>query len=99
ILARGSDRHRQGACMSDEAEKPAEGAEAPKAKSKLPLIGSGVVVLVGAVVALWYLGIGPFKAAAPKHAEANAAIEEEAGGEGEHGAAKETEKGGAAHEG
>jgi flagellar FliL protein len=81
--------------MSEEAEKPAEGAEAPKAKSKLPLIGSGVVVLVGAVVALWYLGIGPFKSSAPKHSEANAAIEEGAEGGGEHGAAAD-EKG---HEG
>ncbi len=74
--------------MSEEAEKPAEGAEAPKKKSKLPLIGSGVVVLVGAVVALWYLGVGPFKGA-PKHSEANAAIEEGA----EHGEA-EAEEGG-----
>lgn len=72
--------------MSEEAEKPAEGAEAPKKKSKLPLIGSGVVVLVGAVVALWYLGVGPFKSAVPKHSEANAAIEEEGG---EHGGGEE----------
>jgi flagellar FliL protein len=68
--------------MSEEAEKPAEGAEAPKKKSKLPLIGSGVVVLVGAVVALWYLGVGPFAGGAPKHSEASAAVGEE-GGHGE----------------
>jgi flagellar FliL protein len=82
--------------MSDEAEKPAEGAEAPKKKSKLPMIGSAVVVLVGAVVALWYLGVGPFKASGAKHSEANAAIEEEHGGG--HGEAAEEEKGGG-HEG
>ena len=82
--------------MSEEAEKPAEGAEAPKKKSKLPLIGSGVVVLVGAVVALWYLGVGPFKGSAPKHSEANAAIEEDAGGE--HGGG-EAEEGGHGEQG
>ena len=63
--------------MSDEAEKPAEGAEEAKKKSKLvPLIGSGVVVIAGAVVALWYLGLGPFAGGPPKHAEATAAVEE-----------------------
>jgi flagellar FliL protein len=79
--------------MSEEAEKPAEGAEAPKKKSKLPMIGSGVVVLVGAVVALWYLGVGPFKASGAKHSEANAAVEEEHGG-GHGEAADEGGKGG-----
>lgn len=75
--------------MSDEAEKPAEGSEA-KPKSKLPMIGGGVVLVAGVVAALWYLGVGPFKGA-PKHAEATAAVEGEAGhGEeeaapGEHG--------------
>jgi flagellar FliL protein len=75
--------------MSDEAEKPAEGAEAAKKKSKVPLIGSGVVVIAGAVAALWYLGVGPF-AGAPKHAEATAAVEEEGshGGAAQHGEAK-----------
>ncbi len=81
--------------MSESAEKPAEGAEAeaPKKKSKLPLIGSGVVVIVGAVVALWYLGVGPFKGSAPKHSEANAAIEGEAEADAEHGGG-EAEEGG-----
>ena len=76
--------------MSDEAEKSAEGAEAPKKKSKLPLIGSGVVVIAGTVAALWYLGVGPFAGSAPKHAEATAAVAEEGGhgGGGEHGEAK-----------
>ena len=76
--------------MSDEAEKSAEGAEAPKKKSKLPLIGSGVVVVAGAVAALWYLGVGPFAGSAPKHAEATAAVAEEGGhgGGAEHGEAK-----------
>jgi flagellar FliL protein len=73
--------------MSEEAEKPAEGAEEGKKKSKLiPMVGSAVVLVAGACAALWYLGVGPF-AGAPKHAEATAAIEE-----GEHG-------GGAAEEG
>lgn len=72
--------------MSEDAEKPAEGAE--KKKSKLvPMIGSGVVVLAGAVAALWYLGIGPFAVGAPTHAEATAAIEGDGhgGGDGGHG--------------
>ncbi|MCC6764865.1 MAG: flagellar basal body-associated FliL family protein [Deltaproteobacteria bacterium] len=70
--------------MSEEAEKPAEGAE--KKKSKLvPMIGSGVVVLAGAVAALWYLGIGPFAGGAPKHAEATAAVEEGGHGGDGHG--------------
>jgi flagellar FliL protein len=75
--------------MSEEAEKPAEG-EVAKKKSKLPLIGSGVVVIAGTVAALWYLGIGPFAGGTPKHAEATAAVEEEGGhGEGaEHGEEK-----------
>lgn len=77
--------------MSDEAEKPAEGAEA-KPKSKLPMIGGGVVLVAGAVAALWYLGIGPFKGA-PKHADATAAVEGEAA-HGEEEAAS-AEKGGA----
>src|SRR5205085_6551094 len=73
------------------------GADAAKKKSKLPLIGSGVVVIAGAVAALWYLGIGPFAGGAPKHAQATAAVEEEGdhGGGAEHGA----EKGGGDHEG
>ncbi len=79
--------------MSDEAEKPAEGAEAGKKKSKLiPMIGSSVVVLAGAVAALWYLGIGPFAGGAPKHAEATAAVEEDGHGGGGHG--EEEEAGG-----
>jgi len=71
--------------MSEEAEKPAEGAEGAKKKSKLiPMIGSAVVLVAGACAALWYLGVGPF-AGAPKHAEATAAIEEaeHGGGHGE----------------
>ena len=68
--------------MSEEAEKPAEEAAAVKKKSKLPLIGSGVVMLAGAVAALWYLGIGPFAGGAAKHVAATAAIE---GNEGDHG--------------
>jgi len=75
--------------MSEDAEKPAEESEAPKKKSKLPLIGSGMLVLAGAVVALWYLGVGPFKGGAPKHAAATAAVEDE----GKAGEA-EPEKGG-----
>ncbi len=68
--------------MSEEAEKPAEGAAEAKKKSKLvPMIGSGVLLIAGAVVALWYLGIGPFKGGDLKHAEATAAVEE-----AEHGA-------------
>jgi flagellar FliL protein len=75
--------------MAEDAEKPVEEAEAGKKKSKLPLIGSGVVVVAGAVVALWYLGIGPFAGGAPKHAAATAAVD------GEHGAAEaETDRGG-----
>ena len=71
--------------MSEEAEKPAEGAEAPKKKSKLiPMIGSVVVLLAGAVTALWYLGVGPFAGEA-RHAEATAAVEEAHGGGGGHG--------------
>ena len=72
--------------MSEDAEKPTE-AEAPKKKSKLPLIGSAVVVIAGAVAALWYLGVGPFAGTGSKHAEATAAVEEEGGhgGGGEHG--------------
>jgi flagellar FliL protein len=60
--------------MSEEAEKPAEGAEAKKKSKLVPMIGSGVLVTAGAVAALWYLGIGPFAGAA-KHAEATAAVE------------------------
>jgi flagellar FliL protein len=83
--------------MSEEAEKPAEAAEAPKKKSKLiPMVGSAVVLVAGAVAALWYLGVGPFAGAA-RHAEATAAVEEHGGGEhgeeaaagGEHGVAGE----------
>lgn len=72
--------------MSDEAEKPAEGAEAaPKKKSKLiPMVGSVVVLLAGAVTALWYLGVGPF-AGESRHAEATAAVEEGHGGGGDEG--------------
>jgi flagellar FliL protein len=76
--------------MSEDAEKSAEEAEAGKKKSKLvPMIGSAVVLLAGTVAALWYLGVGPF-AGSPKHAEATAAVEEDA-----HGA----EKAGGAHDG
>lgn len=77
--------------MSEEAEKPAEGAEA-KPKSKLPMIGGGVVLIAGLVAGLWYMGIGPFKGA-PKHAEATAAVEGEHGG-GEEEAAPASEHGG-----
>jgi len=62
--------------MAEDAEKPAEEPQAGKKKSKLPLIGSGVLVVAGAVAALWYLGVGPF-AGKPKHAEATAAVEDE----------------------
>jgi flagellar basal body-associated protein FliL len=73
--------------MSDEAEKPAEGAAAPKKKSKLiPMVGSVVVLLAGAVTALWYLGVGPF-AGESRHAEATAAVAEEGHGGG-HGEAE-----------
>lgn len=73
--------------MSDEAEKPAEGAEAPKKKSKLiPMIGSGVLLIAGATAALWYLGIGPFAGGPPKHGEATAAVEGEEGHGGEEAA-------------
>jgi flagellar basal body-associated protein FliL len=76
--------------MSEDTEKPAEEAQAGKKKSKLvPMIGSGVVVVLGAVVALWYLGIGPFAGGAPKHAEATAAVEED-GGQGGHGEKEES---------
>ena len=64
--------------MADEEEKAAEQPEAAKKSSKLPLIASGVLVLAGVVVALWYLRIGPFAGAAARHAEATAAIEEHA---------------------
>ncbi len=78
--------------MSEEAAKSADEAEAGKKKSKLvPMIGSGVVLVAGAVVALWYLGIGPFAGGAPKHGEATAAVEEETGHGGGHG---EKEEGG-----
>lgn len=70
--------------MAEPTEKPAEEVQAVKKKSKLPLIGSGVVVIAGAVVALWYLGVGPFGGGAARHSEATAAIEEHGGG-GEHG--------------
>lgn len=83
--------------MSEEAEKPAE-AEAPKKKSKLPLIGSGVLVLAGAVVALWYLGIGPFAGGPSKHAEAGAAVEDDGHGGG-HGEEAEESHGGGGHGG
>ena len=82
--------------MSEEAEKPAEGAEAPKKKSKLiPMVGSVVVLLAGAVTALWYLGVGPF-AGGSRHAEATAAVEEGHGGGGGHG---EEEASGGGHGG
>ena len=75
--------------MSEEKEKPAEGAEAPTKKSKLiPMVGSAVVLVAGATAALWYLGVGPFAGGRPKHAEATAAIEEgepEGAGEAEGG--------------
>jgi len=64
--------------MAEEEEKPAEQPEPAKKSSKLPLIASGVLVLAGVVVALWYLRIGPFAGAAARHAEATAAIEEHA---------------------
>lgn len=80
--------------MSDEAEKPAEGAEAPKKKSKLiPMIASVVVLLAGATAALWYLGVGPF-AGESRHAEATAAVEDGHGGGGEHGEEAEEGHGG-----
>ena len=83
--------------MSEEAaEKPAEEAEA-KPKSKLPMIGGGVVVLLGVVAALWYLGIGPFKGD-PSHAEATAAVEGEHG-DGGHGEEEEAAEGGHGGEG
>ncbi|MCC6850371.1 MAG: flagellar basal body-associated FliL family protein [Deltaproteobacteria bacterium] len=70
--------------MSEEAAKPAE--EAPKKSKLVPMIGSGVVVLAGALAALWYLGVGPFAGGAPKHGEATAAVEDGGhGGGGEHG--------------
>lgn len=69
--------------MAEPTEKPAEEVAAVKKKSKLPLIGSAVVVVAGAVVALWYLGVGPFAGGAARHSEATAAIEEKA--DGEHG--------------
>ena len=71
--------------MSEEKEKPAEGAEAPTKKSKLiPMVGSAVVLVAGATAALWYLGVGPFAGGAPRHSEATAAIEEgRPGGEGD----------------
>lgn len=87
--------------MSDEAEKPAEGAEAPKKKSKLiPMVGSAVVLLAGAATALWYLGVGPFGGEA-RHAEATAAVEESHGGGGGHGkkAADDGHGGGGGHGG
>jgi flagellar FliL protein len=76
--------------MSDEAEKPAEGAEVKKKSKLIPMVGSAVVLLAGTAAALWYLGVGPF-AGASKHAEATAAVEG-----GEHGAAEES---GGDHEG
>lgn len=81
--------------MSEEAAKPAEGAEPPAKKSKLiPMLGSGVVVTLGAVAALWYLGVGPFAGGPPKHAEATAAVEDEGHGEEKGGAEKEGKAGG-----
>jgi flagellar protein FliL len=80
--------------MSEESEKPAAEAEAGAAKKKsklVPMIGSGVVVIAGAVAALWYLGIGPFAGGPSKHAEATAAVEE--GGHGGEEAAG-SERGG-----
>jgi flagellar FliL protein len=65
--------------MAEADEKPAEQPEAAKTKSKLPLIASGVLVLAGAVVALWYLGVGPFAGGAARHAAATAAIAEHGG--------------------
>ena len=65
--------------MAESTEKPAEEAQAVKKKSKLPLIASGVVVIAGAVVALWYLGVGPFAGGAARHSEATAAIAEHGG--------------------
>ncbi len=62
--------------MADESEKPeAAPAEAPKKRSKLPLILSAVVLLAGAGAATWYLGMLPF-GAKQRHAEATAAVEE-----------------------
>jgi len=70
--------------MADESAKEAEGAgEAPKKKSKLPLIISAVVLLAGGGVAAWYLGVLPF-GGKERHLEAAAAVEEGAGHE--HGA-------------
>jgi flagellar FliL protein len=62
--------------MAEADEKPAEQPEPAKKKSKLPLIASGVLVLAGAVVASWYLGMGPFAGGGARHSEATAAIEE-----------------------
>ena len=65
------------------AENPAE--QAPKKKSKLPLLLSVLVLVAGGGAAAWYLGMLPFGGHADRHAEATAAIEE--GGEaGAHGA-------------
>ncbi|HEY2388659.1 MAG TPA: flagellar basal body-associated FliL family protein [Candidatus Binatia bacterium] len=78
--------------MADESAKPeAEGAaEAPKKKSKLPLILSAVVLLAGGGAAAWYLGVLPF-GGKQRHAEATASVEEGGGKEhGEKGGAKET---------
>ena len=79
--------------MSEEAEKPGEGAEAPKKSKLIPMIGSAVVLLAGATTALWYLGVGPFAGGKPRHADATAAIEE---GAGEHGGGGGAHGGGAA---
>jgi flagellar FliL protein len=65
--------------MADESAKEAEGAEeAPKKKSKLPLIISAVVLLAGGGAAAWYLGVLPF-GGKDRHLEASAAVEEGGG--------------------
>ena len=71
--------------MSEEAEKPAEGAEAGKKKSKLiPMIGSARRAPRGRACGALVPRASGRSPAAPKHAEATAAIEE-----GEHGEAAE----------
>jgi flagellar FliL protein len=75
--------------MAEEDAKPAEAApaaEAPKRKSKLPLLLSVLVILAGGAAAAWYLGALPIGGKA-RHAEATAAVPEAGGGEAHDAAA------------
>lgn len=56
---------------------PADATAAPTSRKKLTLIASGLLLVGGGAAAAWYLGMPPFGARA-RHAQATAAIEDDA---------------------